>query len=64
VNQEGGIVRGGKSVHPSMVVHLRRRGCTGVERVNELSEEDATKRLKRWMRWRGRGVANNLVEVG
>ena len=29
VHEEGGIVRGGESVHPSMVVHLRRRGCVG-----------------------------------
>ncbi len=34
VHEEGGIVRGGEGVHPSMVVHLRRRGCDDVRRVN------------------------------
>jgi hypothetical protein len=29
VHEEGGIVRGGEGVHPSMVVHLRRRGWAG-----------------------------------
>jgi hypothetical protein len=46
VNEEGGIVRGGEGVHPSMVVHLRKRGRDGRSVSMRPKGDGATKQLK------------------